>query len=383
MARIPLKQIKTISVSSHINEAKVTGPLKDKPLPLSFTDDAPRVKDYQSGKKHLHISEKRGELFHNCSSMHDDYICCNVKVLATVSNCPYECSYCFLQNYLTDSTLSVVGEIDAMINEIKEKIKLEPWRIYRIGTWELGDSLALEDIAGNTAPLIKEVAQLKNVLLELRTKSDQVDALLELEHKQRTVVSWTMNPQEVVKREEYRTASVAERIAAMEKVVKAGYLVAIHFDPMIYYPDWKNGYTELLTQIFAVVPQEQLTWISIGSLRFNPEMKKVMESNYPGSGATEAEMVLGDDGKVRYIKPLRVEMYQFIYQLIREHAPDPFIYLCMERWDVWKKVMGWQPESTAHHDFLMSESLYKRFPQLEFTPPQREDYEPTFSEKSK
>ena len=379
MSKRPHRQIKAITISNALQENSVSDSISLPDEALQHTDVTPKVKDYQTGKKHLHISEKRGELFHDCSSKHDDYICCNVKVLATVSNCPYECSYCFLQNYLTDSTLSVVGEVDAMVSEVSEKISLEPWRIQRIGTWELGDSLALEDIVSNTALLVEKIATLPNVLLELRTKSDQVESLLKVDHQQKTVVSWTMNPQAVVKREEYRTASVAERIAAMKKVADAGYLLAIHFDPMIYYPEWKQGYSELLEQIFAVIPQEQITWFSIGSLRFNPEMKKVMESNYPGSGATEAEMVLGDDGKVRYIKPLRVEMYRHLYQLLKQYAPDPYIYLCMERWDMWQKILGFQPDSTAHNDFLMSQSLYQRFPQLGFTEPDREQYEPDYA----
>lgn len=379
MSKRPHRQIKTITISNALQENSVSDSISLPDEVLQHTDVTPKVKDYQTGKKHLHISEKRGELFHDCSSKHDDYICCNVKVLATVSNCPYECSYCFLQNYLTDSTLSVVGEVDAMVSEVSEKIALEPWRLQRIGTWELGDSLALEDIVSNTALLVEKIATLPNVLLELRTKSDQVESLLKVDHQQKTVVSWTMNPQAVVKREEYRTASVAARIAAMKKVADAGYLLAIHFDPMIYYPEWEQGYSELLEQIFAVIPQEQITWFSIGSLRFNPEMKKVMESNYPGSGATEAEMVLGDDGKVRYIKPLRVEMYRHLYQLLKQYAPDPYIYLCMERWDMWQKILGFQPDSTAHNDFLMSQSLYQRFPQLGFTEPDREQYEPGYA----
>ena len=372
MSKLPIKKA---SFAASLSQSKAVKQIKINHTIGAEAEPMPRVKDYQSGKKHLHIQEKRGDIFHDCSSMHDDYICCNVKVLATVSNCPYECSYCFLQNYLTDSTLSVIGDIDAIVTEVKQKVAKEPWRLFRIGTWELGDSVALESLSGTTSELVEAVADINNVLIELRTKSDDVASLLNLNHKGRTVVSWTVNPQEVVKREEYRTASIAERIAAMKTIVDAGYPVALHFDPMIHYPDWREGYRELLEQLFAVIPPERLTWVSIGSLRFNPEMKKIMESNYPGSHATRAEMVLGDDGKVRYIKPLRVEMYQFLYELLQRYAPEAYVYLCMERWDVWQKVLGWQPESTQHNDFLMAENLYQRFPELMSAPPLRELYE--------
>ncbi|MCP4698348.1 MAG: DNA photolyase, partial [Gammaproteobacteria bacterium] len=303
----------------------------------------------------LHLAEKLGEAFHDCASMHPDYLCCNVKVLAAVSNCPYECSYCFLQNYLTDTTLSVVADTDALLREVDEKTSKQPGRLFRVGTWELGDSLALEALTGTAAELVCAFAKRPNLLLELKTKSAQVSGLLDLPHNGRTVVSWTVNPEAVIRREEYRTAGITERIEAMRQVVAAGYPVAVHFDPMICYPQWREGYTSLIRRIFTAVPAERIAWISIGSLRFNPEMKKVMENNYPGSRATCAEMVLGDDGKVRYLKPLRVEMYRHTAETIRECAGSgPFIYLCMERWDVWKRVFGWHPHSTAHHDFLLT-----------------------------
>ena len=50
---------------------------------------------------------KKGQKLDTCASKYQDYICCNVKVLKSVSNCPYDCTYCFLQNYLTDGLNSL------------------------------------------------------------------------------------------------------------------------------------------------------------------------------------------------------------------------------------------------------------------------------------
>ncbi len=346
------------------------------PLRTEVGSQRAKAADYQEGKRRLRIVEKRGEAFHDCASMHPDYICCNVKVLAAVSNCPYECSYCFLQNYLTDPGLSVVGDTDALLREVDEKTAREPNRFFRVGTWELGDSLALEPFTDATADLVRAFAARPNLLLELRTKSAEVDGLLDLPHEGRTVVSWSLNPGEVIRREEYRTAPLAVRIEAMGKVIEAGYPVALHFDPMIYYPDWRSGYRDLVERVFAIVRPERVAWISIGSLRFNPEMKRKMEDSYPGSRATCAEMLLGDDGKMRYLKPLRVEMYQGLKAMLAEHGcSEIFTYLCMERADVWKRVLDIQPESSGHHDYLLTLSLFQRFPGLLAKRPLRKHYE--------
>jgi len=50
------------------------------------------------------------------------------------------------------------------------------------------------------------------------------------------------------------------------------------------------------------------------------------------------------------------------------------MYLCMERPDVWKRVLGFQPESSGHHDYLLTRSLFERFPGLVPHEPQRAFY---------
>ena len=51
------------------------------------------------------------------------------------------------------------------------------------------------------------------------------------------------------------------------------------------------------------------------------------------------------DGKMRYFKPIRIEMYTRIAEWIRNYAPGVFIYLCMENEEVWQKSLGFAPLS--------------------------------------
>ena len=310
-----------------------------------------------------------------CATFNMKYLCCRVHVLKSVHNCPFECSYCFLQNYLTDGITKTVDDTDSLMEEVKDKIRREPWRLFRIGTWELGDSLALEGETGQAARLIREFSGLENALLELKTKSDCVDPILNIEHKGRTVVSWSLNTEHVIRSEEHGTASLEKRLEAIQKTADAGYLTGLHFDPMILHNDWENAYARLAGQVFEKISPDRIAWISIGSLRFNPGMKKKIENNYPDSRLTSAEMVLGDDAKVRYVKPLRVKMYQHLYSELNKYIrEDNLTYLCMERWDVWDKVFGYHPDSIGHMDYLFAESLYERYG-LTNEPPQRALYE--------
>lgn len=334
----------------------------------------PNVRHYRDGKKTVEFIPKKGNALDTCATFNKKYICCHVQVLRTVFNCPFDCSYCFLQNYLNDGAIKIVRDLDSLLEEVKEKIDKEPWRLFRIGTWELGDSLAFEKEIGQAARLIEAFSTTCNAVLELKTKSDCVDNILKLNHNNQTVISWSLNTDTVIKNEEHKTASLYARLNAIEKTARAGYLVGLHFDPVIYHKGWERGYETLVHNVFEVVPSEQVAWISIGSLRFNPEMKKKIENNYPDSKLTCAEMILGDDAKIRYVKPLRVKMYHLLYHTIKKRIkPDNLVYLCMERWDMWDKLFGFHPDSYAHLDYLFAKSIFERFGLMD-EPPKKKWY---------
>ena len=384
------KRYQSISINNSQASSETAVQMAKSQDKASLTSDQSIISNYREGKQHLAVVEKKGEVMDTCATIHDDYVCCNVKVLKSVSNCPFDCSYCFLQNYLNDGTTKVVGDIQSMMAEVHSKISAEPWRLFRIGTWELGDSLALEDITKQGAQLICEFAKLPNALLELKTKSDCVDPILHCDHQQKTVVSWSMNSSHIIDTEEHKTASLDQRLAAMKKVGNAGYLIGIHLDPMIYYESWKEDYTHLIESIFSVVVPEQIAWISLGSLRFNPEMASKMMANFPASSLPYEAMKTGPDGKMRYVKPLRLEMYRHVISelcrvmnipsieslspLATPSIQTPLFYFCMERWDIWDKVLGSHPSSIQHLDYLFARSLHGRYPDIIQTPGSLEQY---------
>ena len=77
---------------------------------------------FRDGKKELVATKKMGESMDTCATIHKEYICCNVKVLKSISNCPFDCSYCFLQDYLNTGALSYVSDTKTLIKEVTKKI---------------------------------------------------------------------------------------------------------------------------------------------------------------------------------------------------------------------------------------------------------------------
>jgi spore photoproduct lyase len=97
--------------------------------------------------------------------------------------------------------------------------------------------------------------------------------------------------------------------------------------------------------LFGRIEKKSIAWISLGTLRFMPPLKKVIQLRFPGTGLLHQEFIYGLDGKMRYFKPIRIEMYARIIEEIRKYDPECFVYLCMESREVWQKSLGFAPSS--------------------------------------
>jgi spore photoproduct lyase len=320
-------------------------------VPLTIIDeagaaalaDARHADSFGAAKKKLYLMRHRGEFFKKCPGS-DGQVCCNYFVINFASNCPMDCSYCYLQEYLQDNpALKVFSNVGELIDEADRTLQKHRGVFFRIGTGEITDSLALEPYTGMARELIPYFAEQPNVLLELKTKSASVESLLDLDPKGRVVVAWSMNPERVIDLEEHDTASFRARLAAARRCQDAGYRLGFHFDPMIEYQGWQADYQAMLEEIFTTIDWRRLSWLSLGVLRETPGLKRKMRERYPLSRLLTGEQVLCPDGKMRYFQPLRVEMYRSMVQWIRRHAPTVKIYLCMESREIWQQVFGFAP----------------------------------------
>src|SRR6516164_8785522 len=172
------------------------------------TADTDSVDQFGAAKKKLLLTRHRGAFLKKCPGS-EGQVCCNYFVINFASNCPMDCSYCYLQEYLADNPqLKVFSNVDDLLTEADELLSGHRRFFFRIGTGEITDSLALDPYIGFGREVVPFFAEQPNVLLELKTKSDCIDGLLGLDPKDRVVVAWSMNPQRVIDQEEHGTASV-------------------------------------------------------------------------------------------------------------------------------------------------------------------------------
>jgi spore photoproduct lyase len=267
-------------------------------------------------------------------------------VVNFASNCHLECTYCILQAFLNNPSLMVFTNVGDLTAEIGSKLKASPGRFFRIGTGEMADSLALDDITGYSRHLVPFFGTLENAVLELKTKSDRIEHLRDLDHRDRTVVSWSVNSRRICRTEELKTATLEERIRAACRVQEWGYRVGFHFDPIIHYAGWQDEYREAVRDIFQAVDPSRVAWVSLGALRFTPQLREIVRRRFPKSRIPYGELVPGHHGKLRYFRPIREELYLALRQWIREAAPGVFVYLCMENRVAWEQSMGGAPRDT-------------------------------------
>jgi spore photoproduct lyase len=325
------------------------------------------------GKRLLYLTRFPGDLVKPCPATSGPYLCCRYTVINQIRQCPMDCTYCILQGYLESPVVTLYADTDSVFIQIDKLLSDQPNRLFRFGTGELGDSLVLDDLTGLSERIVNFFSNRKNAVIELKTKTDQVERLLPL-HPKNTVVSWSINPQSVIDREELHSAPLAGRLNAARMCQDREYFLGFHFDPILYYEGWSVEYEDVIRHLFERVDGSRIAWISLGTLRFPPALKDVIQERFPKSRIGSEEMVRGLDGKMRYPRPRRIEMLRRIYGQIMDKRPDLFVYFCMEHPSVWERVAGMHPASNGELDFWFAQNLYFRFSELNATKPVRSDY---------
>lgn len=312
---------------------------------------------HSSGKRVLILTRHRGRFMKDCPGAGAE-ICCNYFVINFASNCHLECTYCVLQSYLNNPALMIYTNMEELLKEVAERVLSAPHRLFRIGSGELADSLALDHLSHYSRRLVPFFANLPNGILELKTKSAQIENLRDLDHQRRTVVSWSINSKRITREEELKTASFEDRLRAARQCQEWGYSVGFHFDPLIHYEGWERDYRAAVEEVFQVVDPGRVAWVSLGGLRFTPHLRDIVRRRFPKSRIPYGEFVPGHHGKVRYFRPIREEMYSRMREWLQEIAPQVLVYLCMENRAAWEASFSVVPRDTEQLSAEM-DSLFR------------------------
>ena len=308
------------------------------------------------GKQVLYLTRNKGGFLKACPGTRE-YTCCDYQILHVASFCTMDCAYCILQSYFHPPLLQFFvnrEDLDVELTGLFQKKDVS-----RVGTGEFTDSLIWERWTDLTDYLVTRFGLQDRAVLELKTKTVDIERLKGLDHRRKTILSWSLNTPAVMKSEERGTASLDARLAAAARCQKWGYPLAFHFDPMIIYNGCETDYRSVVEQLFLRSSAENIVWISLGTFRFMPALKPIIARRFPDSKIAYGEFVTGLDNKMRYFKPLRIALYQQMVGWIRDLAPDVTVYFCMEDDEVWEKSMGWVPQPNGGLGRMLDTSAIK------------------------
>jgi spore photoproduct lyase len=263
---------------------------------------------------------------------------CGYRVWNIGFGCAHECTYCFLQEYQNIPGIIIPVNLSDFFSRFREQKGRGIFASPRIGTGEFTDSLLFDRLTGFSGEIIEFFKRYPGVDFEFKTKSTCIGSILRRAPQKNIVVSWSINPQRIIDANEFYTAGLAARIRAAADCARAGWRVGFHFDPIIYSRGWLSDYRAAVDMIFDSIPEKSVAWMSLGTLRFSPSLKKIIENRFPQNTLLDEELVLGFDRKMRYPESLRVSVYRGMIQAVRRRSKKILLYLCMEDKRVWKAV---------------------------------------------
>jgi DNA repair photolyase len=190
-----------------------------------------------------------------------------------IIGCHSKCTYCYLLSASSGRLpLRLHVALDELIQEIKACVSEAGRQKTVFCSGELADSLADAPVFPVASFLAERFGRADLGLLELRTKSNRVETLLDVQHNNHTIVAFSISPETHVKKYEAGTASLGERIEAAVTVAQVGYRIAFKFEPVFLDDGWPEAYSMLFSRIATALRGFQIDHISIGCLRWSQQL---------------------------------------------------------------------------------------------------------------
>jgi spore photoproduct lyase len=283
-------------------------------------------------KKYMLFTTKRGRflksyyLDENLSKIKEEFY------LSYENNCPFNCLYCYLRDYFNHGAFVFYVNLEDMFKELDEFNK--PNTMISAGI--VNDTLVHDSLTEISKDLINYFNNRPNLILELRTKSSNIDNLLSITPKDNILISFTFSPQAIIDKYELGASSLGDRIEAAKKLQEHGYSIGLRFDPMIDIENSDGIYKEMINKIFSKLDPNKIRDIGIGTIRYKKGLRQKVLSE-KNTDLFYNEFVIGIDGKERYFKGIRIRMFKSIISQINKYGNFD-IYLGMEPKYVWDEV---------------------------------------------
>lgn len=250
----------------------------------------------------------------------------------TSSGCSAMCLYCYLVcNYNKCSYLRLFVNREEMLNKLKKTAaSSEKDLVFEIGS---NSDLVLENtITKNLEWTIEEFSKSEKGFITFPTKFDMVDPLTTLNHRGRIIMRMSVNPSEIIRKVEFGTSPLNERIRAINLMCEAGYKVGILIAPVILIDNWRELYRKLIIRLSDELSQKakKQLFIEIIFMTYSFVHRAINKDAFPNAVELfDKNLMTGRGrGKYWYREDVRMQGEEFLREQLFDNLKNiPIIYV--------------------------------------------------------
>jgi hypothetical protein len=262
-------------------------------------------------------------------------LCQTAIEIQSVVGCPFDCAYCPYASFVC-IRLDVETFVDRVEALVRKRRNQTLWKLNN-----RSDTLGLEPEYGLATTLVERFARMGGPTLMLYSKGDSISHLERLDHRGRTVASFTITPDRVASLLEKGAPSPQARIEALGAMHRAGYPTRVRFSPIVPLAGWRDDYDALVARIARVAAPELVTLWTLSMVEVD-ELPRIvpldaLDQAVLAEARAAAVRLRGDKG-APFPPASRAAIYRQLAEILRAHLPQTRVSLCLESPGVWDAV---------------------------------------------
>jgi len=314
---------KKIALNNRFSHIYVEKKILDNKNTLEILSNNNQDFHLQKLRQNLILASNKPNMIYEGAVVCEDFENDNFYYTSSIINCVYDCEYCYLQGVYSSGNIVIFVDIEKVFEEVEElynKLK----SLYLCVSYDT-DLLAIENICSFSEKWYHFIKDKKDLKIELRTKSANIDKFLNLDVLDNFIIAFTLSPKDIALKNEKYTASFKNRVKAIKELQNKGWKVRICIDPLIYTDDFEKNYSEMIEYLFSEIDKNKVIDVSIGVFRTSKEYLKKMRNQNKKSEILyyPFECI---DGVYTYSDKLKSYMIDFIKEKFLKYINIERIY---------------------------------------------------------